>query len=136
MDEVMKDTVTEVTDEVIRDWKVRYGKVYKLAADDEDITLDVYIKKPTRAAISRFQSGTSGKKSITEAAQRSRFQSGTSGKKSITEAAQRFLFDLLLYPSQDELVKIFEEKPGLPTALVGEIGDLVGITANFTTTEL
>ena len=117
MDEVMKNPQNEVTEEMIRDWKTRYGKVYKLAADEEDITLEVYIKKPTRAAISRFQSG-------------------TSGKKSITEAAQRFLFDLLLYPSQDELVKIFEEKPGLPTALVGEIGDIVGLTANFTTTEL
>lgn len=119
MDEVMKETAQqgEVTEEMIRDWKTQYGKVYKLSADEEDVALDVYIKKPTRAAISRFQSG-------------------TSGKKSITEAAQRFLFDLLLYPSQDELAKIFEEKPGLPTALVGEIGDIVGLTANFTTTEL
>lgn len=117
MDEVMKDEVlNEVTDEMIRDWKTRFGKVYKLAADEEDMTLEVYIKKPTRAAISRFQSGVS--------------------KKSVSAAAQQFVFDLLLYPSQDELVKIFEDKPGLPTALAGEIGDLVGITANFTTTEL
>ena len=88
MDEVMKDEVlNEVTDEMIRDWKTCFGKVYKLAADEEDMTLEVYIKKPTRAAISRFQSGVS--------------------KKSVSAAAQQFVFDLLLYPSQDTLVKIF-----------------------------
>lgn len=118
MDEVMKDTAQQgVTEDMIREWKTRYGKVYKLAADDEEVALEVYIKKPTRAAIARFQSG-------------------VSGKKSVSAAAQQFVFDLLLYPEQDTLVKIFDEKPGLPTAMAGEIGDIVGITANFTTTEL
>lgn len=118
MDEVMKDEVlNEVTDEMIRDWKTRFGKVYKVSSDDEDVELEVYIKKPTRAAIDRFQSA-------------------VNGKKSLTGAAQQLIFDLLLYPEKDYLVKQFEDKPGLPTSITNNMTEIMGLAVNFTVTKL
>ena len=106
-----------VNEQTIQDWKTKYSKVYKLAAEDQGTELEVYIKKPTRQIFNRFQDA-------------------IGAKKSIGDASRQLIFDVLLAPDKDELIKIFEEKPGLVTALGNKVSDIVGLSANFTVTEL
>ena len=104
----------QVTEKQIKDWKTQYGKVFLLTADEEDVCdQDIYIRKPTRPMFDRFQS--------------------TLMKKDKTgEATKQLLFDVLLFPEKEVLQQLFDERPGLVTAIGNKLMEIVGTTVNFT----
>lgn len=102
----------QVTDKQIKDWKTQYGQVFLLTAE-EGFDQEIYIRKPTRPMFDRFQS--------------------TLMKKDKTgEATKQLLFDVLLFPEKEVLQQLFDERPGLVTAIGNQLMEMVGTTVNFT----
>ena len=98
--------------EQIAEWKAKYGKVYKLSADDEGLTL--YFRRPSREAFERF--------------------AGTLGKP--YKALKTLIFDTLLYPDAEYLNSLFTDEPGLVIAIGNQLQEAVGTSRDFTKSEL
>jgi len=112
---VKKDSLKEK----IEGFKEEYGTVYEIAADigfEEEAEEMLFVfKKPGRAALSRYIKG-----AMSDA----------------YRAMYNLVFDCLLYPDKDLLMKMLEDKPGLIIALGNELQELVGVNQNFTSKRL
>ncbi|GAB6100439.1 hypothetical protein JCM16358_23180 [Halanaerocella petrolearia] len=105
-------------EEKIKNLKKQYGTIYEIAAevDFEGGEEMVFIfKKPGRSELGRYL-----KTAMTDA----------------YRAMHNLVFDCLVYPEKDVVVKMVEEEPGLIVALGNELQDLVGINKNFTRKKL
>lgn len=83
--------------------KDQYGDIYELSAMDAS----VYVKAPSRPSVKRFFATISDDKR--------RF-----------EALEQLLRDCVVDPSQDELDKLLDRKPGLVATFGGKLMELAG----------
>lgn len=100
------------TEEQVSEAKAKHGEVYLLTGETEDGT-DAYeflVKKPGRAALGRF-----AKKAMTDA----------------LKALHNLVFDCLILPSEEEVRKLFEEKPGMAISVGSELQKIVGTNQDF-----
>lgn len=108
------------TEEQLKTWKSQYGEIYELTGDidDDDRSHNgkepaVYyfiFRKPGRAALSRF-----AKQVMSDA----------------LKAMHNLVFDCLLYPDQDAVRKLFDEKPGMAISVGSELQKIVGTNQDF-----
>lgn len=98
--------------EQLEAWKAQYGDVYELTGETEDGSQTYYFifRKPGRAALSRF-----AKQVMSDA----------------LKAMHNLVFDCLLFPDQDEVRKLFEEKPGMAISVGSELQKIVGTNQDF-----
>lgn len=105
-------------EERIESLKDQYGTIYEIAADvdfDGGKEMVFIFKKPGRSELGRYL-----KTAMSDA----------------YRAMHNLVFDCLVYPEKDVVVKMVEEEPGLIVALGNELQDLVGINKNFTRKKL
>lgn len=107
------------TEEQLKTWKSQYGEIYELTgeADDDDRgntdkepAYYFIFRKPGRAALSRF-----AKQVMSDA----------------LKAMYNLVFDCLLFPDQDEVRKLFDEKPGMAISVGSELQKIVGTNQDF-----
>lgn len=98
--------------ELITKWKAKYGDVYAVTCDDDDLPLTLYFRKPTRQHLSRFT------KSI-----------ATQGD--AVKAMNNFIQDTLIYPEMDTLMPLLTEKPGLVIPIGQQLQEIVGSNKHF-----
>lgn len=100
------------TDDQIAEAKSKYGEVYLLTSetDEGNDTYEFLMKKPGRAALGRF-----AKKAMTDA----------------LKALHNLVFDCLVLPSEDEVRKLFEDKPGMAISVGSELQKIVGTNQDF-----
>ncbi len=100
------------SDEQLEAWKAQYGEIYELLGETEDGSQCYYFifRKPGRAALSRF-----AKQVMSDA----------------LKAMHNLVFDCLLFPDQDEVRKLFEEKPGMAISVGSELQKIVGTNQDF-----
>lgn len=104
--------MSKPTEEQLENWKSQYGDVYELTGETEDGSQSYYFifRKPGRAALSRF-----AKQVMSDA----------------LKAMQNLVFDCLLYPDQDAVRKLFDEKPGMAISVGSELQKIVGTNQDF-----
>lgn len=100
------------TTEQLAQWRQQHGELLELSADDDEhVGGCVFIfREPGKTQLSRF---------IQKA------------MKNAYGAMRQFTFDLLLYPSREEVTRLFDEKPGLLVAIGGALQRETGTGADF-----
>lgn len=108
--------VTEVNDELVKQWKQQYGGVFRLVGeDDDDQPMTFYFRKPERADLSRFT------KEV---------------MKDMLKALNNLVFGCLLFPSAEVLKRMVGNKPGLVVPLGNELQKIVGSNQDFLSEKL
>jgi hypothetical protein len=80
--------------------KKEHGEIYELSAEVDDKTVRCIVRKPSRAAFSRF-----ARDMLTDP----------------FRAMNNLFFDCLLEPTAQEMQRLFEAYPGLVTAFGGRL---------------
>ncbi|MCL4514152.1 MAG: hypothetical protein M1379_00935 [Firmicutes bacterium] len=109
-----------VSKEQIEKWKKEFEGVYELRAETDDdkpeeVPLTLYFKRPGREELSRFAKSAAGE---------------------TLKATSQFVFDCRLYPDEQVLRKLFEEKPGLAISIGNKLSEIVGVNQVFTVKRL
>lgn len=104
---------TNITKEQIEQWKKEHGEIHEIS--DADGELKIIVRKPTRGDMSRFTKEVS---------------------KNVFNATNNLVLGCLVYPKQEDLRKLIDEKPGLVLTLGGEIQQLAGASQDFLSRKL
>lgn len=104
------------TQEQLQEWREKYGKIYTLESEDEvnGDTIFIVARKPSRASFERYQEEVTKK-----------------GAK----AMRQFVRENILYPGSEDLMPIFDDKPGILNGIASKLQDEMGVSVSFTMTE-
>lgn len=100
--------LTEDQQQKLTELQTQHGQRLAVFNTEEGL---VVFKKPRAADYDRFA------------------QKVSAGQGSRPAAARELCLSCVVHPQRDELLRVFDELPGLPTAVTGELLELVGATA-------
>lgn len=112
-----KDGGRTATRPQIEQWKQQYGDVYEIADDGfgETEPLTFIFRRPGRPQLSRFTK---------------------EAMKDAYKAMHNLVYGCLLYPSEERVKQLFEDKPGLAIAVGNELQRIVGTNQDFLSKKL
>jgi len=107
----------KVSQSQIEQWKQQYGDVYEIKDDgfSEDEMPTFYFRRPGRPQLSRFTK---------------------EAMKDAYKAMHNMVYGCLLYPSEERVKQLFEDRPGLAIAVGNELQRIVGTNQDFLSKKL